>query len=234
MSLNISNTAESYNTFLETWFKMDEDIAIVNENTRISLIKNFFKNNSKNIAISVIFIIAIVISFFAYDEIKKRKKEKIAVDYNRIIFNTDKYNQNDIKNEMIKIINEEVDTYSTLALYHLIDNNLIDDQNTISDLFDKVISINKDDELRNLIVFKKALYFSDKYTESKMLEILNPLINSESIWKQHAFLLMGDYYFYKKQYAKSKEFLEKITQLSDVNPKIKLDVERRLNRDFNE
>ena len=213
---------------------MDEDIAIVNENTRISLIKNFFKNNSKNIAISVIFIIAIVISFFAYDEIKKRKKEKIAVDYNRIIFNTDKYNQNDIKNEMIKIINEKVDTYSTLALYHLIDNNLIDDQNTISDLFDKVISINKDDELKNLIVFKKALYFSDKYTESKMLEILNPLLNSESIWKQHAFLLMGDYYFHKKQYSKSKEFLEKITQLSDVNPKIKLDVERRLNRDFNE
>ena len=213
---------------------MDEDIAIVNENTRTSLIKNFFKNNSKNIAISVIFIIAIVISFFAYDEIKKRKKEKIAVDYNRIIFNTDKYNQNDIKNEMIKIINEKVDTYSTLALYHLIDNNLIDDQNTISDLFDKVISINKDDELKNLIVFKKALYFSDKYTESKMLEILNPLLNSESIWKQHAFLLMGDYYFHKKQYTKSKEFFEKITQLSDVNPKIKLDVERRLNRDFNE
>ena len=234
MSLNILNTAESYNTFLETWFKMDEDIAIVNENTRVSLIKNFFKNNSKNLAISVIFIIAIVISFFAYDEIKKRKKEKIATDYNRIIFNTDKYNQNDIKNEMIKIINEKVDTYSTLALYHLIDNNLIDDQNTISDLFEKVISINKDDELRNLIVFKKALYFSDKYTESKMLEILNPLLNSESIWKQHAFLLMGDYYFHKKQYAKSKEFLEKITQLSDVNPKIKLDVERRLNRDFNE
>jgi len=213
---------------------MDEDIAIVNENTRISLIKNFFKNNSKNIAISVIFIIAIVISFFAYDEIKKRKKEKIAVDYNRIIFNTDKYNQNDIKNEMIKIINEKVDTYSTLALYHLIDNNLIDDQNTISNLFDKVISINKDDELKNLIVFKKALYFSDKYTESKMLEILNPLLNSESIWKQHAFLLMGDYYFHKKQYTKSKEFFEKITQLSNVNPKIKLDVERRLNRDFNE
>ena len=213
---------------------MDEDIAIVNENTRISLIKNFFKNNSKKIAISVIFVITIVISFFAYDEIKKRKKEKIAVDYNRIIFNTDKYNQNDIKNEMIKIINEKVDTYSTLALYHLIDNNLIDDQNTISDLFDKVISINKEDELKNLIVFKKALYFSDKYTESKMLEILNPLLNSESIWKQHAFLLMGDYYFHKKQYTKSKEFFEKITQLSDVNPKIKLDVERRLNRDFNE
>ena len=234
MSLSILNTAESYNTFLETWFKMDEDIAIVNENTRISLIKNFFKNNSKNIAISVIFIIAIVIFFFAYDEIKKRKKEKIAVDYNRIIFNTDKYNQNDIKNEMIKIINEKVDTYSTLALYHLIDNNLIDDQNTISDLFDKVILINKDDELKNLIVFKKALYFSDKYTESKMLEILNPLLNSESIWKQHAFLLMGDYYFHKKQYTKSKEFFEKITQLSEVNPKIKLDVERRLNRDFNE
>ena len=34
----------------------------------------------------------------------------------------------------------------------------------LSELFDKVISINKDIELKNLIIFKKALYFSDKFT----------------------------------------------------------------------
>ena len=33
--------------FLEIWFKMNEDIAIINQETRISLIKNFFKKNYK-------------------------------------------------------------------------------------------------------------------------------------------------------------------------------------------
>lgn len=213
---------------------MDEDIAIVNQNTRISLVKDFFKKNSKKIIITLSIIFIVLLIFFVFEELKKRKKENLAQMYNSIIFNTDQYDQNDIKNEMIKIINEKVDTYSALALYYLIDNKLVDDQTKISDLFDKVISISDDKELKNLIIFKKALYFSDKYTEIKLLEILNPLINSDSIWKQHGLLLMGDFYYQKKQFNKSKEFFEKITQLSNINPKIKTDVERRLNRDFNE
>ena len=213
---------------------MDEDIAIVNQNTRISLVKDFFKKNSKKIIIILSIIFIVLLIFFVFEELKKRKKENLAQLYNSIIFNTDQYDQNDIKNEMIKIINEKVDTYSALALYYLIDNKLVDDQTKISDLFDKVISISDDKELKNLVIFKKALYFSDKYTEIKLLEILNPLINSDSIWKQHGLLLMGDFYYQKKQFNKSKEFFEKITQLSNINPKIKTDVERRLNRDFNE
>ena len=220
--------------FLEIWSKMDEDIAIVNQNTRISLVKDFFKKNSKKIIITLSIIFIVLLIFFVFEELKKRKKENLAQLYNSIIFNTDQYDQNDIKNEMIKIINEKVDTYSALALYYLIDNKLVDDQTKISDLFDKVISISDDKELKNLVIFKKALYFSDKYTEIKLLEILNPLINSDSIWKQHGLLLMGDFYYQKKQFNKSKEFFEKITELSNINPKIKTDVERRLNRDFNE
>ena len=189
---------------------MDEDIAIVNQNTRISLVKDFFKKNSKKIIITLSIIFIVLLIFFVFEELKKRKKENLAQLYNSIIFNTDKYDQNDIKNEMIKIINEKVDTYSALALYYLIDNKLVDDQTKISDLFDKVISISDDKELKNLVIFKKALYFSDKYTEIKLLEILNPLINSDSIWKQHGLLLMGDFYYQKKQFNKSKEFFEKI------------------------
>ena len=213
---------------------MDEDIAIVNQNTRVSLVKDFFKKNSKKIIISLSIIFIALLIFFVFDELKKRKKEKLAQLYNGIIFNTNQYDQNDIKNKMIKIVNEKVDTYSALALYYLIDNKLVDDQNKISEYFDQVISISDDKELKNLIIFKKALYFSDKYTEIKLLEILNPLINSDSIWKQHGLLLMGDFYYQKKEFNKSKEFFEKIIELSNINPKIKIDVERRLNRDFNE
>ena len=213
---------------------MDEDIAIINQNTKISLIKNFFKKNINKIIILILIILIVLLSYFIFDEFKKRKLEKSAQVYNSIIFNADNYSNKAIEDNLTRIINEKVDTYSALALYYLIDNKIINDNDKIGNLFDKVILINKDIELRNLIIFKKALYFSDKYSENEMLKILNPVINSESIWKQHSLLLMGDYYFNKKEFVKSKEFFNMITKLSNVNPKIKIDVEKRLNRDFSE
>ena len=132
------------------------------------------------------------------------------------------------------VIDEKVDTYSTLALYYLIDNKLIKDNDKINELFDIIIKINKEEEIKNLIIYKKALYFSDKFTENELLKILNPVLNSESIWKQHALFLMGDFYFNKEQLNKSKEFFLKITELDNVNNKLKIEAEKRLNRDFSE
>ena len=220
--------------FWETWFKMDEDIAIVNQNTRLSLIKNFFKKNIKTFSISILILLFTLLCFFAFEELKKQKKNKFAEIYNNITFNAEKFSEKQKKDNMIKIVKGKVDTYSTLALYYLIDNKIITDDNEIKNLFNIVISTNKNNELKNLVIFKKALYFSDKLPESELLNILNPIINSESIWKQHALLLMGDFYFHKKQFNKSKEFFKKIVELKNVNPKIKLDVEKRLNRDFSE
>ena len=220
--------------FSETWSKMDEDIAIVNRNTKLYQIKNFFKNNSKRIFVTLSICLIILISFFLFEELKKRKKNKLAEIYNNTIFNNNNYSQEEIKSRMLEIINGKVETYSTLALYHLIDNDLIKDEEKINDLFNVIISINKDIELRNLIIFKKALYFSDKLPENELLKIINPIINSDSIWRQHALLLMGDFYFYNKNFNKSKEFFQKIIELKNVNPKIKLNVEKRLNRDFSE
>tara|TARA_B100000242_G_C43028704_1_gene479134 strand:- start:963 stop:1604 length:642 start_codon:yes stop_codon:yes gene_type:complete len=213
---------------------MDEDIAIVNRNTKLYQIKNFFKNNSKRIFVTLSICLIILISFFLFEELKKRKKNKLAEIYNNTIFNNNNYSQEEIKSRMLEIINGKVETYSTLALYHLIDNDLIKDEEKINDLFNVIISINKDIELRNLIIFKKALYFSDKLPENELLKIINPIINSDSIWRQHALLLMGDFYFYNKNFNKSKEFFQKIIELKNVNPKIKLNVEKRLNRDFSE
>ena len=213
---------------------MDEDISIVNHNTRISLIKKFFKENIKKIFALFFIVIITLLVFFVYDEFKKRKNANLAEAYNRLIFDTNNFSNDEIKKKLIEIINGKVDTYSTLALYYIIDNNLVNDQDKINELFNTIISINKDTELKNLIIFKKALYFSDKLQENELLEILNPIINSESIWKQHALLLMGDFYFYNKQFSKSKEFFRKIIELKNLNPNLKNDVEIRLNRDFNE
>ena len=160
---------------------MDEDIAIINQNTKISLIKNFFKKNIKKIVILIVIILIILISFFVFDEFKKRKKEKLTQVYNSIIFNTDSYSNKEIEDNLTEIINEKVDTYAALALYYLIDNKIINDNTKIGNLFDKVISINKDIELKNLVIFKKALYFSDKYPENENLVIQTPLILKQVI-----------------------------------------------------
>ena len=213
---------------------MDEDIAIINQNTRIDLIKNFFKKNIKRFLILLIISLIILVAIFTLDELKERKKNKFAVAYNSIIFDTNKYSEIEIKEKMIEIINSKIETYSNLALYYLIDKKLVKNQNEIENLFDKVISNTEDFEHKNLAIFKKALYFSDKFNEIEILEILNPLINSDSIWKQHGLLLMGDYYFHNKQFNKSKEFFQKIIELKNVNPTIKIEVEQRLNRDFSE
>ena len=88
------------------------------------------------------------------------------------------------------------------------------DKKDANSLFDELIDKTQlETEIKNLIIYKKALYFSDKFPENKLLEILNPVLNSESIWEQHALFLMGDFYFNKKQLNKSKEFFKKITEL---------------------
>ncbi len=43
---------------------MDEDIAIINQNTKISLIKNFFKKNINKIIILILNINCITILFY--------------------------------------------------------------------------------------------------------------------------------------------------------------------------
>ena len=213
---------------------MDEDIAIVNQNTKKLLAKNFIKKNAKKIFAIFIVLIFFLIAYFAIGEFDKRKRLKYAEIYNSIILNSDKFSDQEIINKMKLVIDGKVDTYSTLALYYLIDNKLIKDNDKINELFDIIIKINKEEEIKNLIIYKKALYFSDKFTENELLKILNPVLNSESIWKQHALFLMGDFYFNKEQVNKSKEFFLKITELDNVNNKLKIEAEKRLNRDFSE
>ena len=212
---------------------MDEDIEIINQNTRKLLIKNFFKNNYKKILFLFSFLICVLIFYFSFIELQDRKKNKLAEKFNNIIFDKELTDKNDIKSKMIQIVNAKDSTYSILALYYLIDNKLSDNQNEINKLFDLVILISKKED-KNLIIYKKALYNSDKLSDNEILSILQPIINSDSIWKQHALLLMADLYFSSKQFNKSREFLNKILNLKISNQNIKTDVQKRLNRDFSE
>jgi len=122
-----------------------------------------------------------------------------------------------------------------LALYFLVDNNIIKENNKINELFDILINeTSLEKEIKNLIIYKKALFNSDFESENNLIKILNPIINSESIWKSHGLYLMAEYFYSKNEKQKSKEFFEQIIILENPNPKIKIEAQKKLNRDFSE
>ena len=132
------------------------------------------------------------------------------------------------------IIDKKDKVYSPLALYYLLDNNYINSQNDINLLFDKIISIKQSNEKKHLIIFKKALFNLDNFTENQMLETLSPVINSDSVWKAHGLLLMAEFYLDKKEFIKSKEFFTKVSEIENLNQNIKQDVQKKLSREFSE
>ncbi len=221
--------------FYEIWFKMEEDINIVNTNTKFEKIKSFLVKNKKIVLVSIIAIILLIIGYFFIGEINQKKRLKLADAYNISKINFDKENEEKTKNEMIKIIEAKDKTYSPLALYFLIDNNISVSTDKINKFFDIIINeTNNEKEVKNLIIYKKALYNSDFSSENNLLEILNPIINSESIWKSHALYLLAEYFYSKNEKQKAKEFFQSIVNLGDSNPNIKSEAQKRISRDFSE
>jgi len=214
---------------------MDEDIAIINKNTRNEKIINFFVNNTKKIIIVISVIVLIIFGYFIYEDLKKKNKIKLANKYNLAIIKFVSGDKIKVENELIDIVNKKDKTYSPLALYFLIDNNIINENNKINELFDIVINeTSLEEEIKNLVIYKKALFNSDFESENNLIQILNPVINSDSAWKSHALYLMAEYFYYKNQRQKSKEFFNKILTLENSNQNIKIESQKRLNRDFSD
>ena len=214
---------------------MDEDLSIINTNTRNEKIKNFFVNNKNKIISGIIILIIIIVGVFSYDKYLINKKKDISDSYNSIIIDYSEKTKEKTASSLIEIIKKKDPTYSPLSLYFIIDNNLVSDQSKINSLFDILINdTSLDSEINNLIIYKKALYNADNAQESDLLNMLNPLINSKGVWKSHSLYLMAEYFYANNQKQKAKEFFNQIIALENSNPDVRLQAERRLNRDLSE
>ena len=78
------------------------------------------------------------------------------------------------------------------------------------------------------------MYFADKINENELLAILNPVINSDSVWRSHSLYLMAEFFYSKNQKQKSKDFFNQILQLKDANIDILKETQKRLNRDLSD
>ena len=211
---------------------MDEETTLIDSNTRNEKIRNFFINNKKKLIIIVSIIIITLLGCLILVEIKAINKVKLANKFNSAV--------TEIKKEkkiadLINIINQKEATYSPLALYYLIDNNLSENKNEINNLFDLLINeTNLEIEIKNLLIYKKALYNANLIDENELIELLSSIINSESIWKSHALYLIAEYFYSKNEKTKAKEFFNQILLLPISNQNIRLESQKRINRDLSE
>jgi len=214
---------------------MEEEIQIISQNTRREKFKNFIIKNKKILVASVSSIIIIILLLVFYSEIKFKNQIKLGNKYNEIVLSYEKTNNQNSEEELIDIIQKKDPTYSPLALNFIIDNEIVNDKIKVNELFDIIIEkTNIENEIKNLIIYKKALYNSDNINENDLINILNPILNSESVWKSHSLYLLAEYFLSKNEKQKSKEFLVQIIELENANPKIKVEAQKRINRDLSD
>lgn len=186
--------------------------------TKKSKFRRLYDAN-KLLIFSTLFVLIITsISFSFYTVSREKKQILLADNYMVAIF----YLQNNERDKGRKILKEIIlannRTYSTLSLFLILDEDLVDDQREISNLFDHLLANNKfEQEVKNLIIFKKTLFLSNFANELEMVENAKQLINTNTLWKPHALLLLGDYFSSKKQYLKAKEFYVQILSLQNLN-----------------
>ena len=186
--------------------------------TRKSKFRKLYDAN-KLLIFSTLFVLIIAsISFSFYTASKEKKQILLADNFITAKF----YLQNNERDKGRKILKEIIlannRTYSTLSLFLILDEDLVDDQKEISNLFDHLLANNKfEQEVKNLIIFKKTLFLSNFANELEMVENAKQLINTNTLWKPHALLLLGDYFSSKKQYLKAKEFYVQILSLQNLN-----------------
>jgi len=172
-------------------------------------IVSFIKKHSKKMIIFLIFLILILFSYFFYVDLKKKNELKLSEQYTQASIQFKDNKIDEAKQLLENIINKKHKFYSPLALYFIIDNNLEVEPQKIINFFDKILKINSiDKESLNLIKIKKAIYLFSFGEEEIIIKTLNPIINSNSVWRNMTIKLISDYFLSKNQKTKANEYIQ--------------------------
>ena len=186
--------------------------------TKRSKLKKFYESNKILIFSFTIIIIIFFGSFSFYLDSKEKKKILLSENYLQAKIHLEGGNKNKALDMLREIIFEDDPTYSTLGLFLIMNQNLITDYQELSTLFDHLLANNKfSKEVRNLLIYKKALFNSNFVNEAELLEFIRPLLSTETLWKPHGLLLLGDYFMSKGEYIKAIEFYQQIFTISNLS-----------------
>ena len=172
-------------------------------------ILNLIKKQLKKIIILFVFIIFLFFSYLFYINLQKKNELRISENYTQATVQFKQEQLSESKLLLESIIEKRHKFYSPLALYFIIDNNLENDPLKIINLFDKILNINSiEKENINLIKIKKAIFLFNIGDEESIIKTLNPVINSDSVWRNMAIKLISDYFLSINQKTKANEYIQ--------------------------
>ena len=199
----------------ENFFEAQYDL------TKKSKIKKFYESNKILIFSSILILIISFGSLSFYLESKESKKILLSENYVQAKFYLENGNKSEALNTLKKVIFANDSTYSTLSFFLILNQNLISDHKEISALYDHLLENNNfDKELRNLLIYKKSLFISNSVSETELLETIKPLLNTDTLWKPHALLLLGDYFMSKGENIKAIEFYQQILSINNLHKEL--------------
>ena len=186
--------------------------------TKKSRVKKFYETNKIFIFSSILILIILFASLSFYLNKQERKKILLSENYIQAKVYIEKGSNIEALNTLKKVIFANDSTYSTLSFFLILNQNLISDYKEISALYDHLLENNNfEKELRNLLIYKKSLFSSNSVDETELLEITKPLLSTDTLWKPHALLLLGDYFMSKEENIKAKEFYQKILSMNNLH-----------------
>ena len=186
--------------------------------TKKTKIRKFYEENKTLIYSFIIFIFIAFGSFSYYLDVKERKKIELSESYLLAKIYLEKEEKEKAKVLLEKVVFANDKTYSTLSFFLIMNQKLITDNNELLNLFDHLLLNNKyEDELRNLLIYKKALFSADFIKEDELLKSIKPVLNSDTIWKSHGLLLLGDYFMARGEHNKAIEFYQKIFTINNLH-----------------
>ena len=186
------------------------------ENSQNTLL-NFLKSNIKIFLYIFGILILIIAGIIWLSSSNKIKETKISDSFINAQILIEKGKKNEAEKILSNIVLEKNSPYSSLSLFLIIENKLIDNKEIIINYFDEVINNNsfKEEDL-NLLRLKKAIYISDISMEQEILGLINPIINSNSVWKNHALKFLGDFYNSNGQQQKAKQYYSTLSENQEI------------------
>lgn len=167
----------------------------------------FVKKNSKLLILLLVTILIFLFTYLFYKNLQDKSNIQIAEKYTTasILIKQNKIEESKILLEAI--IKKKHQFYSPLSLYLIIDNDIENDNKKIISFFDQILKNNSiSNENLNLIKIKKAIYLINIDDEKLIIETLNPVINSNSVWREIAINLIKEYFLSKDQKIKAEEY----------------------------
>ena len=145
-----------------------------------SKLNNFYNNNKIKIYVFFCILVILVISTIYIKTNNEKKNALIAQKYIEAGLYLSSDQKEKSKNIYEEIILSKNKFYSILALYSIIEKDLITDQKKILNYFEIIEKIKKEDEQADIINFKKALYLIKSGNKDKGQLILKKLIENDS------------------------------------------------------